>query len=91
MECGGSYFVLAKMANHVNPNGPDEDAHHHAFIVEPEEFDRGMKVLKARGIRIIKYSDTGHLTFPGRHVYFHDADGNCIELIDMWKESEGRL
>ena len=91
MECGGSYFVLAKMANHVNPNGPDEDAHHHAFIVEPQEFDRGMKVLEARGIRIIKYSDTGHLTFPGRHIYFHDTDGNCIELIDMWKETEEQL
>lgn len=86
MECGGSYFVLAKMPNHVNPNVPGEDAHHHAFLVEPEEFDRAMDVLRRRQIEIIKYSDTGHITFPGRHAYFHDADGNCIEIIDLWKD-----
>src|SRR5437764_681896 len=39
MQCGESYFVLAKMPHHVNPNRPGEDAHHHAFIVEPPEFD----------------------------------------------------
>ncbi len=86
MECGGSYFVLAKMPNHVNPNAPDDDGHHHAFIVDAAEFDRALEILKARNIRLVKYSDDGHITFPGRHAYFHDADGNCIELIDMWKK-----
>src|SRR5262245_6379167 len=28
MECGGSYFVLARIPHHVNPNNPGEDAHH---------------------------------------------------------------
>jgi catechol 2,3-dioxygenase-like lactoylglutathione lyase family enzyme len=85
MECGGTYFVLAKMPNHVNPNGPDDDGHHHAFIVEPAEFDRALKVLEARGIRLVRYSDEGHQSFPGRHAYFHDPDGNCIELIDLYE------
>jgi catechol 2,3-dioxygenase-like lactoylglutathione lyase family enzyme len=85
MECGGSYFVLASMPNHVNPNGPDDDSHHHAFIVDPPEFDRALEILKARGINLVRYSDEGHVTFPGRHAYFHDADGNCIELIDLRK------
>jgi catechol 2,3-dioxygenase-like lactoylglutathione lyase family enzyme len=85
MECGGSYFVLAKIPHHVNPNNPDEDAHHHAFMVDHEEFDRALAILKARGIELVKYSDQGHQTFPGRHAYFHDADGNCIELIDLYK------
>ena len=22
---------------------------------------------------------------PGRHAYFHDPDGNCIEIIDLYK------
>src|SRR5437879_7222210 len=60
MECGGSYFVLAKIPHHVNPNEPDEDAHHHAFLVEKDEFDRAMEILKARNIRLVKYSDDGH-------------------------------
>jgi catechol 2,3-dioxygenase-like lactoylglutathione lyase family enzyme len=86
MECGGSYFVLAKMPNHVNPNLPGEDAHHHAFMVAPEEFDRALAIMQARGVEMIKYSDEGHVTFPGRHAYFHDADGNCIEIIDLHKD-----
>jgi len=82
MECGGSYFVLAKMPNHVNPNAPGEDSHHHAFIVAPADFDRSLAIMAARGVALVKYSDEGHITFPGRHAYFHDADGNCIEIID---------
>lgn len=88
MECGGTYFVLAKIPHHVNPNHPDEDAHHHAFLVEAEEFDRAMAILKARGIGLIKYSDEGHHSFPGRHAYFHDADGNCIEICYLYKDGE---
>jgi catechol 2,3-dioxygenase-like lactoylglutathione lyase family enzyme len=85
MQCGDSYFVLAKMPYHVNPNAPGEDAHHHAFMVEHDEFDRALAIMKARGVAMIKYSDEGHTTFPGRHAYFHDADGNCIEIIDLYK------
>ena len=85
MQCGASYFVLAKSTHHVNPNLPGEDTHHHAFMVEPEEFDRALAIMKARGIEMIAYSDKGHITFPGRHAYFHDADGNCIEIIDLYK------
>jgi len=88
MECGGAYFVLAKITHHVNPNYPDEDAHHHAFLVEADEFDRAMDILKARGIRLVKYSDEGHQSFPGRHAYFHDADGNCIEICHLYKDGE---
>src|SRR5579862_2351911 len=59
MQCGNSYFVLAKMPNHVNPNAPGDDGHHHAFMVEPEEFDRALAIMKARGVEMIKYSDQG--------------------------------
>lgn len=83
MQCGESYFVLARMPDHVNPNKPGEDTHHHAFMVEPQEFDRALAIMRARGVELIKYSDQGHITFPGRHAYFHDADGNCIEIIDL--------
>jgi len=85
MQCGNNYFVLAKMPHHVNPNGPGEDAHHHAFMVEPQEFDRALAIMQARGIELVKYSDTGHTTFPGRHAYFHDPDCNGIEIIDLYK------
>lgn len=88
MECQGSYFVLAKMPDHVNPNKPDEEAHHHAFLVEADEFDRAMEILRARGIPLVKYSDEGHRSFPGRHAYFHDADGNAIEICTLYDERD---
>jgi catechol 2,3-dioxygenase-like lactoylglutathione lyase family enzyme len=91
MRCGKDYFVLAKMADHVNPNPPGGTKVHHAFMVEPKEFDRALEIIKARGIEILKYEDVnqggegrrGHRSFPGRHVYFHDPDANCIEIIDL--------
>jgi catechol 2,3-dioxygenase-like lactoylglutathione lyase family enzyme len=88
MECHGSYFVLAKMSDHVPPNKPDEEAHHHAFLVDPNEFDRAMEIIRARNIRVVKYSDEGHHSFPGRHTYIHDADGNGIEICALYDENE---
>jgi catechol-2,3-dioxygenase len=88
MECHGSYFVLAKMPDHVNPNPPGEEAHHHAFLVEADEFDRAMEILRARNIELVKYSDEGHRSFPGRHGYFHDADGNAIEICTLYESGE---
>jgi hypothetical protein len=63
MECGGSYFVLAKSTHHVNPNDPGEDTHDHAFIMDKEEFDRAIAVMKARGTTYVGYFDTGHVPF----------------------------
>ena len=89
MECHGTNFVLARMPNHVNPNEPDDETHHHAFLVDADEFDRAMEILRARGIRVIKYSEDGHRTFPGRHAYFQDADGNAIEICTLYESGEG--
>jgi catechol 2,3-dioxygenase-like lactoylglutathione lyase family enzyme len=50
------------------------------------KFDRALAIMKARGIELVKYSEEGHTTFPGRHAYFHDADGNGIEIIDLYKK-----
>jgi catechol 2,3-dioxygenase-like lactoylglutathione lyase family enzyme len=88
MECHGSYFVLAKMPDHVNPNKPGEEAHHHAFLVDADEFDRAMEILRARNIELVKYSDEGHRSFPGRHAYFHDADGNALEVCTLYENGE---
>src|SRR3954454_19829506 len=88
MECHGSYFVLAKMPNHVNPNGPGQEAHHHAFLVDADEFDRAVEILFARKIPLVKYSDEGHRSFPGRHAYFHDADGNALEICTLYESGE---
>ena len=82
MRCGDDHFVLAKIDSHVSPNPPGGTHFHHAFIVEPPEFDRAHELVKSWGIEILAYDEVGHRTFPGRHLYFHDPDGNGIEIVD---------
>jgi catechol 2,3-dioxygenase-like lactoylglutathione lyase family enzyme len=65
-------------------------------MVTPPDFDKAMAIIKQRGIEVIKYEDfndgepgrRGGRTFPGRHVYFYDADMNGIEIIDLQEGSE---
>jgi metallothiol transferase len=83
MKCGNMHFVLTKMDNHVAPNPPRETLFHHAFIVDRADFDDAMEEIKRYGVEILMYDEKGHRAFPGRHAYFHDPDGNAIEIIDL--------
>lgn len=83
MKAGSDYFVLYKNPEHVSPNAPRGTRFHHAFIVTPEEFERARDLLSARGIEELQPGTQNHRSFPGRHIYFHDADGNGIEITDV--------
>jgi catechol 2,3-dioxygenase-like lactoylglutathione lyase family enzyme len=88
MEAGGDFFVLTATGRHVAPNEAKGTAFHHAFVVAPEAYDEAVAHLEANGIELLwpqaktDGPDTQHNTFPGRHVYFHDPDGNGLELTD---------
>ncbi len=94
MQCGKDYFVLSKTKDYVEPNEHGVTRDHTAFMVTPADFDKAMDVIKQRGIEVVKYEDfnsgepgrRGGRTFPGRHVYFYDADMNGIEIIDLQEE-----
>jgi catechol 2,3-dioxygenase-like lactoylglutathione lyase family enzyme len=83
MRAGSDYFVLYGHPEHVSPNGPRGTRFHHAFIVTPEEFDRARDVIAARGIEELQPGTQNHRSFPGRHIYFHDPDGNGVEITDV--------
>jgi len=85
MRAGSDYFVLSRTGYHQPPNKPEDTLVHHAFIVRAEDFDAAMAHLEANGVEILLYEDqnAGHFSFPGRHAYFHDPDGNAIEIIDL--------
>ena len=57
---------------------------HHAFMVTAEDFNAAMSYLESKGVEVLLYEDTGHRNFPGRHAYFHDPDGNGVEIIDSY-------
>jgi catechol-2,3-dioxygenase len=85
MRCGEQYFVLTKARtnDHVPPNKGREILLHHAFLVQGDDFDTAVAHLEANGIEILQYDTEGHRSFTGRHLYFHDPDGNAIEFIDF--------
>jgi metallothiol transferase len=85
MRAGSDYFVLSRTGYHQAPNKSKHTLIHHAFIVAGDDFDASMAYLEANGIDILLYEDqnSGHFSFPGRHAYFHDPDGNCIEIVDL--------
>ena len=88
MEAGGDFFVLTSTGRHVNPNAPGDTEFHHAFVVAPEAYDEAVATLEREGIELlwpktkVEGPDTQHNTFPGRHVYFYDPDGNGLEITD---------
>jgi catechol 2,3-dioxygenase-like lactoylglutathione lyase family enzyme len=92
MRTGSAHFALTSMPNHVPPNpaGPPDlwtTLFHHAFLVEPDEFDDALAQLTQRGIAYYDCTPHGHSTFPGRrHVYIYDPDGNSVELTTRLPE-----
>ncbi len=77
------YFVLTLSQMPINPNVEGAVSIHHAFYVEPDEFDRAVEYLKENGVTIAKEETRGpEAAFGGRHCYFYDPDGNVLELLD---------
>src|SRR5258708_26594724 len=83
MRCGEHYFVLSRTGYHVAPNRGRDTLIHHAFLIDAADFDVALAHVEACGVEVLLYEDKGHRSFTGRHAYFHDPDGNAIELIDF--------
>lgn len=85
MRCGKQHFVLSRPRahDHVPSNRGREILIHHAFILQGEDFDAAVAHLEANGVEVLLFEDQGHRSFTGRHLYFHDPDGNAIEFIDF--------
>jgi catechol 2,3-dioxygenase-like lactoylglutathione lyase family enzyme len=83
MRCGDDYFVLSRGGHHAPPNRGRDILMHHAFLIDAADFDTALAHVEACGIEVLLYEDKGHRSFTGRHAYFHDPDGNAIELIDF--------
>lgn len=83
MRCGEDYFVLSRSPYHAPPNRDRDTLIHHAFLIDAADFDAALAHVEACGVEVLLYEDKGHRSFTGRHAYFHDPDGNAIELIDF--------
>jgi catechol 2,3-dioxygenase-like lactoylglutathione lyase family enzyme len=83
---GKDHIVLA--LSELPPAPIDENATssnvHQAFIVESRDFEDSLAFLASKNVRVV-YQDerAGGSVFAGRSAYFHDPDGNMLEIIDL--------
>ena len=88
MRCGEAYVVLSRTGYHTPQNRNRDTLIHHAFVLQGEDFDAALAHVEDCGVEILLYDDAGHRSFPGRHAYFHDPDGNCIELVCLQERGD---
>ena len=80
LDCGGDCIILTKSDAKIDPN--DHDVHH-AFIVAEEEYEIAKDQLGANGINIFFEEDRQGGAVNGPRAYFHDPDGNVLEIINL--------
>jgi catechol 2,3-dioxygenase-like lactoylglutathione lyase family enzyme len=85
LKSGPDYVVLGREAS----RGRFSDIIHHAFMVDGDAYDATVRELKAKGVDVFREDERKEGVFTGRSAYFHDPDGNAIEVIHLTNRAKG--
>ena len=81
LDSAGDCIILARV------DGPISTAReadiHHAFIVDHEDYEPALEALRANDVEILFEEDRQGGAVNGPRAYFHDPDGNVLEIIDL--------
>ncbi len=80
LDCGGDCLILSKSEARINPDNHDV---HHAFIVDPDDYENAKRDLAANGVDVFFEEDRQGGAVNGPRAYFHDPDGNVLEIINL--------
>ena len=80
LDTGGDCVILAKSSARIDPQ--DHDLHH-AFIVDADDYEDAKAFLAEKGVEVFFEEDRQGGAVNGRRAYFHDPDGNVLEIIDL--------
>lgn len=80
LDTGGDCVILARSAARIDPE--DHDVHH-AFIVDAEAYEDAKKDLTENGVELFFEEDRQGGAVNGPRAYFHDPDGNVLEIIKL--------
>ncbi len=80
LDAGGDCVILAKSALKVDPKEHDL---HHAFVVDAADYEAAKKTLAEKGVEVIWEEDRQGGAVNGPRAYFHDPDGNVLEIINL--------
>lgn len=86
-KAGDHYILLCQRKEPLTRTPQQDNRLHHAFMVSPEMWERGLRLLHENGVKPaepVVYREKGH--FTGREFYFLDPSGNMLELCDpTWR------
>jgi catechol 2,3-dioxygenase-like lactoylglutathione lyase family enzyme len=85
LKSGPDYVVLGREAS----RGRFSDIIHHAFMVDGDAYDATVAELKAKGVDVFREDERKEGVFTGRSAYFHDPDGNALEVIHLTNRAKG--
>ena len=80
LDTGGDCVILAKSNARIDPQ--DHDLHH-AFIVDADDYEDAKAFLEKKGIDVFFEEDRQGGAVNGPRAYFHDPDGNVLEIINL--------
>lgn len=80
LDTGGDCVILAKSEAKIDPD--DHDVHH-AFIVDADHYEEAKKDLTSNGVDVFFEEDRQGGAVNGPRAYFHDPDGNVLEIISL--------
>ena len=80
LDTGGDCVILAKSEAKIDPD--DHDVHH-AFVVDADHYEDANKDLTSNGVDVFFEEDRQGGAVNGPRAYFHDPDGNVLEIISL--------
>ena len=81
LDSAGDCIILARVDGPIS-TAREEDVHH-AFIVDREDYAPALESLREGGVEILFEEDRQGGAVNGPRAYFHDPDGNVLEIIDL--------
>ncbi len=81
LDAGGVCVILATVDEPISTAKVDNI--HHAFTVKKADYDKARKELTDKGVEIVFEETREGGAVNGPRFYFHDPDGNVLEIIDL--------
>jgi catechol 2,3-dioxygenase-like lactoylglutathione lyase family enzyme len=83
LRAGSDHVILCQSEDGRPPATPGEGTRvHHAFHVDPGHYEEAKTLLQSSGMKILLEENRTAGVFVGRQFYFHDPDGNVLEISE---------
>ena len=83
LDAGGVCVLLIKRPAPINKEPLEgSDGVHHAFMLDPAQYQSAVERLRANRVEIFFEEDRRGGVIDGPRVYFRDPDGTALEFIN---------